>query len=206
MVVVDARVNTDRTAQLLAEAHDRALADGAATLIHQLAVPFVGYEDTRATDVKPDFAVVAPKVDQSGSWLVMGDAKDYERHRSRVEDTRLLKGFLQVAVGAESAAAWSLLPDGMEVHEYGALAVPRNAFLQPEALVEDIGDHRREVRMRIAERRREAETTTYDRERARSARSSRTSGRRSTRRPARPAPCSSTAAKSCETPRTRPTC
>lgn len=162
VVVVDARVNTDRTAQLLADAHDRALADGAATLIHQLAIPFVGYEDTRATDVKPDFAVVAPKVDMSGSWLVMGDAKDYERHRSRVEDTRLLKGFLQVAVGAESAAAWTLLPDAMEVHEYGALAVPRNAFLQPEALVDDIGDHRYEVRMRIEERRREAERTTYD--------------------------------------------
>lgn len=162
VVVMDAKVNTDRTADLLQEAHDRALKDGAATLIHQLAVPFVGYEDTRATDVKPDFAVVAPKVDETGSWLVMGDAKDYERHRSRVEDGRLLKGFLQVAIGAESAAAWSLLPKGMEVHGYGALAVPRNAFLQPEALVDDISDHRREVRMRIAERRREAERTTYE--------------------------------------------
>ena len=65
--VPNAKVNSGLTAQLLSEAHDRALADGAATLIHQLAVPFVGYEDTRATDVKPDFAVVAPKVDRSGS-------------------------------------------------------------------------------------------------------------------------------------------
>ena len=51
-----------------------------------------------------------------GSWLVMGDAKDYERVRSRIDDGRMLKGFLQVALGAESAAAWSRLPDGMEVH------------------------------------------------------------------------------------------
>lgn len=162
VVVVDAKVNKDRTADLLVAAHARATADGAATLIHQLAVPFVGFEDVSATDVKPDFAVVAPSVDQSGSWLVVGDAKDYERHRSRVEDSRLLKGFLQVAVGAESAAAWSKLPDGMRVHRYGALAVPRNAFLQPEALVEDLADHRREVAMRVAERRAEADAATFD--------------------------------------------
>ncbi|WP_211318598.1 hypothetical protein [Nocardioides silvaticus] len=162
VVIADAKVNKDRTADLLTEAHQRASADGAATLIHQLAVPFVGFEDTSATDVKPDFAVVAPNVDRTGSWLVVGDAKDYERHRSRVEDSRLLKGFLQVAVGAESAAVWSKLPAGMRVHQYGALAVPRNAFLQPEALVEDLADHRREVAMRIAERRAEANGTTFD--------------------------------------------
>jgi hypothetical protein len=148
VVVVDARVSKDRTAMLLQQAHDRAVADGAATLIHQPAVPFVGFEDTGATDVKPDFAVVAPTVDSSGSWLVVGDAKDYERHRSRIDDSRLLKGFLQVAVGAESAAAWSKLPAGMSVHTWVALAVTRNAFLQPEALVEDLADHRREVAMR----------------------------------------------------------
>lgn len=50
----------------------------------------------------------------------------------------------------------------MAVHTWGALAVPRNAFLQPEALVEDLADHRREVAMRIAERRREAEGVDYD--------------------------------------------
>lgn len=162
VIVADARVNKDRTAMLLQQAHDRAVADAAATLIHQLAIPFVGFEDSHATDVKPDFAVVAPKVDQSGSWLVVGDAKDYERHRSRVEDSRLLKGFLQVAVGAESAAAWSKLPSAMDVHTWGALAVPRNAFLQPEAVVEDLADHRREVAMRIAERRGEAKNVVYD--------------------------------------------
>ena len=29
-------------------------------MLHALAIPFVGFEDERATDVKPDFAVVAP--------------------------------------------------------------------------------------------------------------------------------------------------
>lgn len=162
VVVVNARTRTDRTAELLAAAHARAVDDEAATLIYQLAVPFVGYEDRRATDVLPDFAVVASKGDGQGSWLLVGDAKDYERHRSRVEDSRLLKGFLQVAVGAESVAAWSQLPQGMDVHGHGALAVPRNAFLQPEALVDDIGDHRMEVQMRIEERRRLAKATTFD--------------------------------------------
>ncbi|MGH3744496.1 MAG: hypothetical protein ACRDTP_06520 [Mycobacteriales bacterium] len=42
------------------------------------------------------------------------------------------------------------------------LAVPRNSFLQPEALVEDLTDHRQEVRMRVAERRGEAAGTQYD--------------------------------------------
>ena len=94
VVVVDARVNKDRTASLLEQAHDRAVADGAATLIHQLAIPFVSFEETGVTDVKPDFAVVAPQVGPVGSWLIVGDAKDYERHRSRIDDSRLLKGFL----------------------------------------------------------------------------------------------------------------
>jgi hypothetical protein len=82
----------------------------------------------------------------------MGDAKDYERIRSRIDDSRMLKGFLQVALGAESAAGWDQLPDGMEVHRYGVLAVPRNAYLRPEAAVEDLTDHRREVRGRVEER------------------------------------------------------
>jgi hypothetical protein len=40
----------------------------------------------------------------------------------------------------------------MEVHRYGVLAVPRNAYLRPEATVEDLADHRREVRARVRER------------------------------------------------------
>lgn len=162
VVTVDADVDPDRTAAQLGKAHARAVSTGAATLIHGLAVPFAGFEESHATAVKPDFAVVGARVDRDGSWLIIGDAKDYERVRSRIDDSRLLKGFLQVALGAESAAAWSHLPSGMAVHSHGVLAVPRNAFLQPEALVELLDDHRREVRMRVAERRREAARTPYE--------------------------------------------
>lgn len=162
VVTVNARVNAERTATLLAAAHERAVHSGVATLIHGSAVPFTGFETDHATEVKPDFAVVAPKDNRVESWLIVGDAKDYERVRSRIDDARLLKGFLQVALGAESVATWSLLPQGMSVHAYGVLAVPRNAFLQPEALVDVLDDHRAEVRMRIAERRRQAELTPFD--------------------------------------------
>ena len=164
VVIANANGKLDRTAQLLAHAHARALSESAATVIHDLAVPFVGYEDVAATDVKPDFVVVAPKAkhEGDGSWLVVGDAKDYERLRSRIEDSRFLKGFLQVAVGAESFAAWSKLPIGQDVHRWGALAVPRNAFLQPEAVVEDLVDYRREIAMRVKERKAEAANHSYD--------------------------------------------
>lgn len=160
----NAHVNVHTTAKLLADAHERARDGATTTLIYDMAIPFVGFEDTRATDVKPDFAVVAPKsaADGHGSWLVVGDAKDYERVRSRIEDSRLLKGFLQVAVGAESCRAWSKLPAGMDVHTHGVLAVPRNSFLQPEPVVENLHDYREEVLLRIAERRAEAAAANYD--------------------------------------------
>ncbi len=162
VVTVDAHGSVDATIQALADAHARAVNDGAVTLVFQLAVPFVGFEDTRSTDVKPDFAVVAPSADDpNGSWLVVGDAKDYERIRSRIDDTRMLKGFLQVAVGLESARVWSRLPDGMSVHTFGVLAVPRNAFLQPDPVVENLHDYLEEVKLRIEERRREAEASTH---------------------------------------------
>lgn len=168
VAIVHAGTNVDTTAAILAAAHDRAIAGNVATMIYQLAIPFVGFESDVATPVLPDFAVVARKVpnerdgDVDGSWLIMGDAKDYERVRSRIDDGRLLKGFLQVALGAESAASWSQLPPSMDVHQWGVLAVPRNSFLQPEALVEDLTDHREEVRLRVAERRAEAEGQQFD--------------------------------------------
>lgn len=168
VVIVNARLNVERTAELLAEAHGRAVDEGAATMLHGLAIPFVGFEGDGATDVKPDFAVVAPQRPENegdevrASWLILGDAKDYERVRSRIDDARLLKGFLQVALGAESASGWSRLPGDMNVHRYGVLAVPRNAFLQPEALVELLDDHRDEVRMRVDQRRRETAATVFD--------------------------------------------
>lgn len=163
----DGKVSTDATAQELVKAHERAMGQGAATMVTDLAVPFVSMEaDPSATPVKPDFAIVAPRgpmpdgalsAEASGSWLVMGDAKDYERIRSRIGDHRMLKGFLQVALGAESAQEWSLLPGQMEVHRFGVLAVPRNGFLQPMAVVERLEDHRREVRRWADERARLAD-------------------------------------------------
>ena len=163
VATVDAKINANRTAALLLEAHERATQRGEATLISQLSVPFVGFEGNAATEVKPDFAVVAPTDQGSNqSWLIVGDVKDYERVRSRIGDDRLLKGFLQVALGAESLAAWSQLPAGMHVHPHGALAVPRNSFLQPEVRLELLEDHRSEVRMRVAERTDDASIVTYD--------------------------------------------
>lgn len=162
VVTVDAHADADTTAQVLVAAHERATNESSVTLVYQLAIPFVGFEDNSATDVKPDFAVVAPSTDDPGvSWLVMGDAKDYERTRSRIDDTRMLKGFLQVAVGAESARSWSRLPQKMKVHNFGVLAVPRNAFLQPEPIVENLHDYAEEVSLRIDERRREAAQSSY---------------------------------------------
>jgi len=150
-------INKEQTALALESAHEFAVSDNGATLLTDLAVPFVGLEDEPgATPVKPDFAVVCARHDDDGdilgSWLIMGDAKDYERVRTKIDDQRMLKGFLQVALGAESIGAWSRLPDGMQVHTWGALAVPRNAFLQPEPVVENLSDHRREVRARVDER------------------------------------------------------
>ncbi len=154
----DGHVSTQHTATALQQAHLKAVHENVATMITGLAVPFVGLESqSSATPVKPDFAIVTPRRAHAGgpvigSWLVMGDAKDYERVRSRIDDQRMLKGFLQVALGAESAAAWSKVPADMVVHDWGALAVPRNAFLQPEPVVERLDDHRREVRARADER------------------------------------------------------
>ncbi len=150
----DCRVDVAATATALDDAHRAAVDRREATMLTSLAVPFVGLEHADATPVKPDFAIVAPHTadEGTGSWLIMGDAKDYERVRSRIDDQRMLKGFLQVALGAESAEAWSLLPTGMHVHRSGALAVPRNAFLQPGAVVESLDDHRAEVLERAKER------------------------------------------------------
>jgi hypothetical protein len=160
VVIADAHVDPKKTVTCLATAHKDALTHGRATLVYHLAVPFVGLEGTGATMTRPDFAVVAPKEpnadgDVDSSWLIVGDAKDYQRVRAKIDDAKLMKGFLQVALGAESAAVWSLLPTGMEVHTSGVLAVPRNTSLSPTAVIEDLTDHRAEVRMRVVERKTE---------------------------------------------------
>lgn len=144
------------TLKVLAQAHLKAKFADEAAMVTTLRLPFLFLEDQPgATSIRPDFAIVCPRKHDGqvvGTWLIMGDAKDYERVRSRIDDTRMLKGFLQVALGAESAAEWSKLPAGMQVHRYGALAVPRNVYLRPEAVVEDLTDYRIEVRARAAER------------------------------------------------------
>lgn len=105
----DGKVTEAATALALAQAHLKAVHQGEATMITGLAVPYPGLDGSvGATPVKPDFAVVAPRRTMDGgvaegdpeapvlgSWLVMGDAKDYERVRSRIDDQRMLKGFLQ---------------------------------------------------------------------------------------------------------------
>lgn len=162
----DGKVTVAATATALQQAHLKAVHQAEATMLTSLAVPFVGMEaDTAATPAKPDFAIITPRYDVTdeaavdttqtrpvGSWLVVGDAKDYERVRTVINDQRMLKGFLQVALGVEAVLAWSALPKGMRVHSHGVLAVPRNAFLQPTSVVERLDDHRAEVMARVAER------------------------------------------------------
>ena len=159
--IVDAKIDVNLTASLLSDAHHSAIQDGVVTLIHQLAIPFLGFTNKEATNTQPDFSIVAPKVSfdyelNRDSWLILGDSKDYQRVRGKIDDERMLKGFLQVALGAESAATWSGLPANMDVHTHGILAVPLNSSLTPMAIVEDLTDHREEVRMRVAERKHEA--------------------------------------------------
>src|SRR3954454_3610263 len=158
VVVADAKRDRTTTLKHLVSALAVATQANKATLIHEPAVPFPGFEAASGTDVLPDFLVVAPRADAPDrAWLIVGDAKDYERIRSRISDARLLKGYLQVAFGAEAAEQWSQRPEGLDVHRFGVLAVPKNAFLQPQAVVEDLRDHREEVRARLAERREEAQ-------------------------------------------------
>src|SRR3954454_24460993 len=96
-VVGDAKRERGTTLKHLASASTVATQANKATLIHEPAVPFPGFEDANATGVLPDFLVVAPRADvPDRAWVVVGDAKDYERVRSRIADARLLKGFLQV--------------------------------------------------------------------------------------------------------------
>ena len=97
------KVSLRTTASELASAHQSAVDANTATMLTALALPYPDMEATaEATPVKPDFAIVCPRQhgDQTvGSWLIMGDAKDYERVRSRIDDVRLL-----VAINAQQSA------------------------------------------------------------------------------------------------------
>ena len=72
-------------------------------------MPFPGLPP-ESTAIKPDFAIVAPSGD-GGSSLLMGDVKDYERVRSRIDHGRMLKGFLQVALLMAAAFLYGLKKD-----------------------------------------------------------------------------------------------
>ena len=114
--------------------------DGAATLIHEPAVPFLGFEDDARTDVKPDFVVVAAKTTRRGRRVV-ADRRRREGLRARplahrrrppaqgLPPGRFRRGGFEAVVAA---------PGGLDVHRFGVLAVPQNAFLQPQAVVEDL--------------------------------------------------------------------
>lgn len=142
VVLVNCHVSTPQTLAALHEACDRS-GSGTATLLHSIAVPYPGFDDGAVTPVKPDLAVVASG--PAGPVLIVGDVKDYERVRSRINDERLLKGFLQVAMGAFSFERWTALPEELMLSDFGFLAVPRSAFLQPAIEVERLHDHLAEV-------------------------------------------------------------
>ncbi|GAA0333496.1 hypothetical protein [Micropruina glycogenica] len=156
---IDCGVSTDRTLTELAKAAERA-ADGTATLLYKLAAPYPGFAPGDATNVLPDLAVVANGPD--GPSLIVGDVKDYERVRSRIDDGRLLKGFLQVAMGAFAFRRWDALPAALTVSSHGFLAVPRSAFLQPTVEVEDLTDHLAEVEAQWRSRLTGQSDTTVD--------------------------------------------
>src|SRR3954454_18788580 len=50
VVIVNARISVDQTAALLADAHQRAIGDSAATMLYGLAIPFAGFEGDSATE------------------------------------------------------------------------------------------------------------------------------------------------------------
>ena len=91
--------------------------------IHGLAVPFVGFEDERATDVKPDFVVVAR---QDRRHEVTGQLADRRRrqglrarplaHRRRPAAQGVPPGRARRRVRSRRGRS---CPAGMDVHRYG---------------------------------------------------------------------------------------
>lgn len=150
VVTADCHGDPVETAEQLRLATERA-GEGEATLLHRLVLPFPGVATGQAaTPVLPDLAVVAAH--ETGPRLLIGDVKDYERVRSTIDDQRLMKGFLQVAVGTLAATGWSGRPAGLSVSRHGFLVVPRSVFLQPTVEVEDLRDYLTEVQLHITAR------------------------------------------------------
>ncbi len=136
VAIVRAGSTPEKTAEILGAAHERAVAHGAATMIYQLALPFVGFEGRRATPVLPDFAVVARKAsdhaaagDPDGSWLIVGDAKDYERVRSKIDagcsrgSFRLRSAPNRLRLGPSCRQGWT---------STGSASSPIGLFLVPD--------------------------------------------------------------------------
>lgn len=160
--VLKANEDASKTLEFLDVAIASAKA-GIATLIQAPAVPPPNFAAAESFLVLPDFVVVTSNPMDSGkSWLIIGDAKDYERTRSRIDDARMLKGFIQVAFGAFAFESWSKLPKQLEVHSIGALAVPRNSFLQPTIVTETLTDHIKEVQLRYQQRLEDAKIHTWN--------------------------------------------
>lgn len=142
VVLADCHVSTNTTLVAVKAAVERAVL-GTATLLHSVAVPYPGFDPSAVTPVKPDLAVVAQG--PTGPVLIVGDVKDYERVRSQIDDARMLKGFLQVAMGTFAVSRWAAAADLVTVSDFGFLAVPRSAFLQPAIEVEQLRDHLSEI-------------------------------------------------------------
>jgi hypothetical protein len=160
--VLKANEDASKTLEFLRAAIESAKT-GVATLIQAPAVPPPNFAVTQSTLVLPDFVVVTSNPTDSGkAWLIIGDAKDYERTRSRIDDARMLKGFIQVAFGAFAFEQWDERPKQLEIHPIGALAVPRNSFLQPTIVTETLTDHIKEVQLRYQQRLDDAKVHTWN--------------------------------------------
>ena len=142
------------TAKALKDADLKATFADTATMISALGIPYLFLENESATAVSPDFAIVAPRRDGpkvTGSWLSWATPRLRTRpgpHRRRAH-----------AEGAPSGCPWRRVCRGVEPaaerHTGAPLRRARctaQAFLQPEAVVEQLDDHRAEVRGRALER------------------------------------------------------
>ncbi|MBF6446221.1 MULTISPECIES: hypothetical protein [Nocardia] len=113
VVTANALVQLNKTVALVSQAHTRALEYGAETLSTVSQSPSPASGRRRPPRSSPISSWWLPQSAKTRTWLIVGDAKDYEQVRSRIQATRLLKGFLQVAFGAEAAEAWARRPTGI---------------------------------------------------------------------------------------------
>ena len=194
--------------QLLADAHERAVSQRAATLIHGLAVPFVGFEETRATDVNPT-SPSSRRRSTSTSGQLAGHGRRQGLRAGPVADRRrpAAQGVPAGRAGRRvCGCSGRSCPPGMTVHELRRARRPAQR-LPPAGGTG--GAPRRPPRRGTHARRRAAPRGRRDavrREATSCRRSSPTCRPPSTRRPAPRARCSPTAGTSCDARTTPPTC